>query len=522
MRRARKGEIDVGPITPIYLNRTLGLSGCLNGLEFEVAIDIHNDYHTLCFRAFPLANDAAGYTCEEFKKAALLLKKLSEHGDDKASGHGASSLELLYEDFWDRFEDSIKNNEFKEFSYQGAREAVFRGIILRTVKLKEQLQIHSRGPLAPNSTRNGPDSYVINTDFPKPNEKTPRPSSKALQPTSDQSQPLNTAVFESLQRYINNHNWFFGNFFGYGENPAWILNTRPTNSVLTTLANGLALYGSDIGAQRTDLIRSPNRQTRFFVVFGGNSREQLGRILRSLLYCGEMRISALKYYGYIRRKRRSIIDLRKHYDDLNGRGALDSDASYIKNQFEETEERFYKILDAESDIPKYVERSSFYFRNLDRYVSRLRECRIIGWQTYADFIYEKLGPHSETIRMMGRDLDAMFEARERVERRIVRQETSLANERAHSITADVKAEIEFIRNLQNAQTRSSKMMVMFTLIIVAMTSATLFPLWMPENGADYALLLYLAAIFGVPIFLYKNPLSNIVERFLKMVFGTGD
>jgi hypothetical protein len=124
--------------------------------------------------------------------------------------------------------------------------------------------------------------------------------------------------------------------------------------------------------------------------------------------------------------------------------------------------------------------------------------------------------------MMGRDLDAMFEARERVERRIVRQETSLANERAHSITADVKAEIEFIRNLQNAQTRSSKMMVMFTLIIVAMTSATLFPLWMPENGADYALLLYLAAIFGVPIFLYKNPLSNIVERFLKMVFGTGD
>jgi hypothetical protein len=174
MRRARKGEIDVGPITPIYLNRTLGLSGCLNGLEFEVAIDIHNDYHTLCFRAFPLANDAAGYTCEEFKKAALLLKKLSEHGDDKASGHGASSLELLYEDFWDRFEDSIKNNEFKEFSYQGAREAVFRGIILRTVKLKEQLQIHSRGPLAPNSTRNGPDSYVINTDFPKPNEKTPR------------------------------------------------------------------------------------------------------------------------------------------------------------------------------------------------------------------------------------------------------------------------------------------------------------------------------------------------------------
>lgn len=468
-----------------FINRTLAVSGEIGGLTFEVIVDIHQEYHTVCFRAFPLhkfsaSEQGSSELNPKFKAATEYLTFLSKLEPSVMRTDADDAIGATFDIFWDEFYSQIADEhpEGAEILF-GASQAVFRGVVLRTLDVDEQSLMQGDGPRPPEVPYDGPDGLLINP-LPEP-PGTPDPAYESL---TNNANLTSRATFGSLQQQVNNHRWFFGRFFGHGEKESWVESTRATNSVMSGLSDGLAIYGTDLGAHLPSSNEYPHKQVRFFLIYGGNSRDHLGRLVRRILYCGETRIAALKRFKYLRGVGKEILRLKERYDDLTATLLTENNLNEIREKIAKLDRDLQGAVFSGPGIQKYLSRSQYYFRTLDELILGLREVRVLGWQTYGDFIDARLGATAEAIHSLQDDLTSLLLARERAERRIMLAENKAISQQNQIITRNLGLELSKIDKMQEQQVRNSATMRLLTVVILAVSVANMLPFLIGRLGAQ--------------------------------------
>ena len=436
----------------VFTDNTLATSSDLGGIYFELLADVYKEYHTVTFRVFPLLNDVENWdsnirNISEFIRAAEALKILSNNKTPKSSMPSNAAIDDVFASFWDKFFQQFNDTSIDGRKHLfGETEAVFRGLILRNTALNLQKKIHRIGPSLYEADESLPDRKIVNLihdaehDFEYLTDGLP-----------DVVDVDDEDAFRSLRGYLNEHYWFFSKFFGYGEKDTWIQNFRPTNAVLSGLANGIAIYGSDLGAHSPADGEFPHRETRFFIVYGGNSRDHLGRMLRRLLFCAETRIAAAKRMTSLRALDQKLAGLRKEYDELNTKNFSDDIIESFRQSLGKLDRDLQKGAFSGHGVKYSVSRTNFYFRNLRNFIEGLREVRIAGWQTYGDFILARYFAAEDSISSIEEEFDALLMSRERAERRLmVAESKSISVENQKSISA-LNIGIRRIYRIQKAQ-----------------------------------------------------------------------
>ena len=491
----------------VYTNRTLSVSGYLYGIYFEISINIHSEYHTITIRAFPLhrktdAQDgtapAAHWRCAN--KVEKCLRELSEDRARTERASEPSALDLIFEEFWSEFRDKIYQGvEFQpEASHDaepehrtrffGTNEAVFQGVILRNFDAEEQRARNAQPTSEADPGHPNSKCWIIDSVPPA------RPRSANIQKLrSIRNHPLdednilieagnrlNKPIYRRLEAHINAHSWFFSPFFGFGAEPAWVNDTRPTNSVMSTLSSGLAIYGSDLGAHDQNAHTGPNRKTRFFIVYGGNSRDQLGRMTRLLLQCAEMRIVALKRYSLLKKSQNRIEKMIEHYEKIYTISSNNNDQIKLRDEFEKAEENLSAFLQFHQNFKGDALQTKYYFENLQKFIARLREDRVVGWQTYYDFIEARFSQREGIVSLFLDNCDLLLAIREKAEHRI--------------LWLEANSQREGIMRLQGQLSNSSRLMLSLTIIILAATAANMLPMLFGTTGVFGSFLVFLSLV----------------------------
>ncbi|WP_394694780.1 DUF3422 family protein [Hyphobacterium sp.] len=222
---------------------------------------------------------------------------------------------------------------------------------------------------------------------------------------------------------MNRHRHLFGRFFGLNDGFPHTEQLRAGNSVLSGLLDGLAVYGSDLGAHTIKGGEPyPHKQVRFFIIYGGPSRGQLGRLLRHILYCGEMRVIGLRQFQELRVAGKQISRFAEQYDDLEnslmnetGDGTLSS-----TDQLKELDRELDNLSPNKLGwIRQRATRSKFYYKLLEDFIKQLRTVRFEGWQTYDEFIYSRMRSSFLSLAATLDQINTLQETRRRIDGRIL-------------------------------------------------------------------------------------------------------
>lgn len=175
--------------------------------------------------------------------------------------------------------------------------------------------------------------------------------------------------------------------------------THAATAVMSGFLDGLAVNGVSYHPIEG---RENISSVRYFLLYGGPSRNQLARLVRRLHTCGdsrvlladkfmEMKAASIKLTNLDRSVVRQIID-----DDIS----LDF-LSQKRRELGELKE------DVSGGIQHRILQNQIYWDTLQNGIEDLREVRIKGWQTYSDFINRNYGPQINSISRTQERLDSV-------------------------------------------------------------------------------------------------------------------
>ncbi len=547
---ARRGESDIAAPDCVYLNRSLARSGSIGvgadrPMQYELIADIHNEYFSVTFRVYPLtafeAPGALGWpdaTSDEdvVKATAAALKVLSEpskngrpyeHDALNPIEIGSCLYEAIFDDFWARFYSALlPDRAMMSTLFQPiARErASFRGAVLRSMPIDRQVSCFDpTGAKAFTYTpADKPEAATDRSTIMRPIPPSGfKPVDSVAKSQSDDDElpddlknahPIASPFARRLVRQVNEHAPFFGHVFGFDDGERWVDQTRASNSVFCSFLDGLAVYGSDLGAHspsRSLETQSARRQIRFVLLYGGPSRDQLGRLLRRLLYCGELRILPLIEFSRIRRAGKTLDALAEDYADLENelsnqptlkdfrdidgaeqqnklyQAALETHQAKVAERLSKSDDSLNSSLKAcEGGLKKRVDRCLFYFGLLENWLESLRVGRIEGWQPYDEFISSRVAPPLESMREIPRRLDQIDEIRRRIDNRRLMSELT-------STLKSIEGIQQSIQTLNHRNDKNTEALV--NLQASAEGFAFLFLIALPLGAASFIAINYLAA-----------------------------
>ncbi len=369
----------------------------LGGLvDVDITVDIHTEYSTICIHAFPrvTASWKGAPYCPDDRPLADMLCWLTEaHGADVANDDvGDRVIKEFYEVFWERLFKIFDPPDHPNAGLGADCFAMFRGVVIRNTSVESQLQLsapddrHDKdwSPLyGPKLVKETYEEGGTPRDMTKPNE-----------------------VQKDLIAFANRKSRFFTRLLHFRQGVSWIDDYLGGNAILCAPLDGLALYGSTMGAERLDREGDETNLVRYFIIYGGPSRNQLGRLVRRLHTAGECRIAALFDFDIIRDAGRRLRD-------------LDMDSSVEAHPDEQTLTNWSATLTSAAragrgGLMNRQSQAEHYGAVLSQRVAELRLTRIVGWQTYAEFITRQVGPNLATIDRIGRrfrDLDSRLRRR---------------------------------------------------------------------------------------------------------------
>ena len=172
---------------------------------------------------------------------------------------------------------------------------------------------------------------------------------------------------------------------------------RGGNSVLCEVLKGLAVYASTLGDHYID-IADPNHDrrnhVRFFVLYAGPSRNQLGRLVDRVLDCGQNRIAALFEFTALRRAGDALRRLDLEIAKVGDRPKPE--------QLSKFRSELIKLGQAgRGGLLHRVGRSQHYAATLKSRIGELRIERIVGWQPYDEFVERNVEPQLNTLSRIG-------------------------------------------------------------------------------------------------------------------------
>ena len=483
-------DTDGPDVQYVDYRTTLAFEGKVQGLPYECIIDIFPDHYTQSIRIYPNAikadSDTPPPTLSATCKAAEILRDLvageqgtleqkvrqkPKEGEDRfkeADKTGREWLETLYQEVWDEFfrnlqaECGAKDDlspqaltarnpaDFPSPCLPGSLVGVFKCLVIRPMAIEEQRACHDEhddyGAVIHGDRskvlRNVP-AGVIN----HPNER------NEIALSGFNAEPIDTArhlIKARLTQHLNHRSILFGLLLGYRSGTSWINDSQSGNAALSLMLDGLAIHGTTLGMHQKESSQTPFSEVRHFVIYGGPSRQQLGRLIRTLHAVGENRLLVLRSYTAIdlagRRLQALRQDLAKAEGSLNKYSDTEDALSKAENALRVASRKLVELKEVQNDggLTHRLSRLRTNEKNLLRQLEVLRIDRLEGWRPFDEFITRNVLPHVTYLKSVGFTLSV-------AEQDIQRLDSSILRHRGAIETSALVSTVDYIKNLQDKQ-----------------------------------------------------------------------
>ncbi|MEQ9504876.1 MAG: DUF3422 family protein [Hyphomonas sp.] len=342
-----------------------------------------------------------------------------------------------------RSEDS-KHADKEKGKYETQKETeacfslsnLFKGIIIRpaevTLKTSGSLELAFTGQLeefmsTSRALLTGRDSRLEKPLVPDPFIEMDIPAASATIGDNLHAAQAVTKEFESGIKYINMFSHLLSRVLGYRGGLSKFEDNIAGNTVLCGVLSGLAIYGSNFGRKAApDAGIDPDTnidEVRYFIFFRGRSRNQLARLNRRINNAGEARTMSVLDLGQVRQ---AGDDLRRLDFELTRLRQADSVTPSILAAL--------RTADAEIELKKGIQgglrhrigRTAYYRQRLRQRIADLRIRRLVGWQTYDEYIQRIFDPVHDTYERIGNKIVE-------VERTLVAADEGLETKSANSL-----------------------------------------------------------------------------------------
>ncbi len=285
-------------------------------------------------------------------------------------------LDTYYEAVWDQLREFLKDG-FAELP--GNRFTEFRGIVLR--------------------------------DLNSPYRKGSGTRSESL-PVPQFDRSVTESARTSLRAWVTRNQAFLANVMQIKQ--ASQDNDRDANCVLCGLLDGDAIYASSVRQTATEPTSRPHEAPRsktpadtpplrYFMLYNGLSKFQLGRLVRRTHQLGELRCACVLDYDQViaASSRIRVLGNRiDHWLTTKDDGAV---TTLTDQQLKDAHEELNSI--AFGDIPGgllyRINRSRYYAETFRQRIKEMRVQRLEGWQSYDDFFRRNLYPTFDQIDQIG-------------------------------------------------------------------------------------------------------------------------
>ncbi len=443
------------------------------GFELKVTCEIHNEAVALTYMLMPkpsffkLVADLQRMDTEstefeqlfesnqnELKELASILEKLvSKTGDNGkpfgqvlSKSNADSTLKELYEHPWN-FVDKMLITHVTHLKNSCDLIGDFKGIVLNSSPASQLREQESRRP---KSGVRVLGDFPITWSHPRANDITligEDVHGMFYNKDADPIEPRKKFGAVLLNRnlnYVTERSDLFAAIMNCGKSSKIGLPPQDGNTAFCGFMDGIALYGSSL---RQPSENSIINEAWYFLVQGGPSRFQLGRLLMRLHRAGLARLLALLDHSDLRAVARSIRQVSlKLESKLNGFATPDVDSEASLREAEIEIARFMKH--GRGGYKFRSSRTLFYGAQLKETLDDLRAITIPGWQTYPDF----LGRH---VLSEVRNLSTTFQQMSQLEERIRRLQ---AFRTTQGLSDASKASEKLMEDLkQNSQTSTETM-----------------------------------------------------------------
>lgn len=402
---------------------TLSVKLCtFDCFNIQLSILMQSEFTTLTFFATP--RGIYGEDLSEFRapcsdaysalRSLMAAAELPSEFDPK----------VLYEAFWDGFFAEtdllgVVTGRGDPEHWLGERFAEFHGIALQTAE-----------GLAYGSGMSKAERATFDRQVELANQINEKPPSQDLIRTYA---PTQVTIAAELTSFVNKRSKYFARILGYAAEDVG-QRFRPGNSIMCHMFDGLALYGSNLQPAAIAGAPAAGRKgvLRFFFVYGGPSRHQLGRLVRAVHRCGELRLAALFDYFALQGASNEIrqLDLAMSRDKQTPK----EDARKSKDPTPQNlPQNWFKRISrmGRGGLDFRLSRSEYYSQMLRQRVKNLAVEDIAGWTNYESFIEQNLYRHFDIIRSIGDRYRALQLRLTRVEnaetvRQLSKQQTAIA------------------------------------------------------------------------------------------------
>jgi hypothetical protein len=182
---------------------------------------------------------------------------------------------------------------------------------------------------------------------------------------------------------------------------------QDANCVLSELLDGGAIYFSSVRQAHISSTSTDPPPLRYFILYNGLSKYQLGRLIRRTHVLGELRCAAVLDMELLDDASAGLRSLGNQIDDL----LVNKSASLSDKQLRSVQEELNRL--ASSKIPGgllyRVNRSRYYANTFRERIQEMRVQPLEGWQSYSEFFRRNLYPHFDHIDQIGKRYEALAE-----------------------------------------------------------------------------------------------------------------
>ncbi|MEO1786594.1 MAG: DUF3422 family protein [Pseudomonadota bacterium] len=369
--------------------RSIFVSVVRFGVPIEIIIDIHTEYISVNLRAYPAVGQSEKSYGERLVKTLTALscddhERLEWTHNDIAN---QAFMDMIYDGFWS---DHLAGTEDPrvfldslglDHPYQTV--AIFKGMVLRRADNEDQFADHCEQLLVDLEPETTIDRPVVVEQYLTP------PPNKDISAGVPGNHRLTDPNFVALQRMLNRHPGFFTRILGFRRARLRSDDYQGGNAILCGFLDGLAIFGSSFGhEQETD---GTVAESNYFMLYDGPSRNQLARLIRRIHFCGDNRLFALIDYRLVREAADRLRAILRRLEDLNSR--RETSAEQVKHLTIQVEQETRKVR---GGLRYRISRTAYYWSTLQDRITNLRTRRIVGWQTYDEFVARIFGPQVDS------------------------------------------------------------------------------------------------------------------------------